>query len=469
MKDNEMKKFKYNFLSLRWMIVIVAGYMAILSGSQDGFNIVNYVNGLVIFFILSNVILYFIPLEVFKNKYFRYFVFIADIILVSLAIYLTKNSNTDFFMLYFLVIIITTLGKDIKASIVATLVASLLYLWLLINKNAVVDVYDPNVYMRIPFLFVIGLFTGFLSETVKEEETHVKDLQLIMAITNVINENMNYKVMIKLLEPLFEKIITVSDWEIGIFNESTNKFNLLRQNSEIAASEMEPEIISLLLGNGQIYKSNEFIYFPQSREKKVTGFLRIKPKNFINFKEKNYDLFITLAGEFAIVTERNKLYEQLRKLANTDRLTELYNYGYFLEHAGQVSAEKKYFAVIIIDVDNFKSYNDTYGHLSGNMCLRSIADNMKKEMAACVLGRFGGDEFIVLREGKNEDIAVFLEKFKSSMNTKFHEYDKKAGISISIGYALYPKDGNTLQEVIAAADKALYKAKQTGKDKVSYL
>ena len=469
MKDNEMKKFKYNFLSLRWMIVIVAGYMAILSGSKDGFDTVNYINALVIFFVLSNVILYFVPLVVFKDKHFRYVVFIADIILVSLAIYLTKNSNTDFFMLYFLVIIITTLGKDIKASIVATLVASLLYFWLLINKNVVVDVYDPSVYMRIPFLFVIGLFTGFLSETVKEEEAHVKDLQLIMAITNVINENMNYKVMIKLLEPLFEKIVTVLDWEIGIFNESTNKFNLLRQNSEIAASKMEPEIISLLLGNGQIYKSNEFIYFPQSREKKVTGFLRIKPKNFLNFKEKNYDLFITLAGEFAIVTERNKLYEQLRKLANTDRLTELYNYGYFLEHAGQVSAEKEYFAVIIIDVDNFKSYNDTYGHLSGNMCLRSIADNMKKEMGACVLGRFGGDEFIVLREGKNEDIAVFLEKFKSNMNAKFHEYDKKSGISISIGYALYPKAGNTLQEVIAAADKALYKAKQTGKDKVSYL
>ena len=171
----------------------------------------------------------------------------------------------------------------------------------------------------------------------------------------------------------------------------------------------------------------------------------------------------------AIVTERNKLYEQLRKLANTDRLTELYNYGYFLEQADQEFAEKKDFAIIMIDLDNFKNYNDTYGHLSGNMCLRSIADNLKKEMAACLLARYGGDEFVVLREGKNEDIADFLEKFKSNMDAKFYEYDKKVSISMSIGYALYPKDGKTLQEVLAFADKALYKAKQTGKNRIAYL
>ena len=286
MKDNELKQFKHNFLNLRWMIVIAAGYMAVFSARNDGFTAVNYINALVIFFILSNAVLYFISLEVFKKNYFRYFVFIADIILVSLAIYFTKSANTDFFLLYFLVIVITALGKDLKASIISTLVASLLYFWLIINKDAVVDVYDANVYMRIPFLFVVGLFTGFLSETVKKEETHVKDLQLIMAITNVMNENMNYKVMIKLLEPLFDKIVAISDWEIGIFHKSTNKFNLLRQNSEIAASEMEPEIISLLLDKGEIYKSETFIYFPQSREKKVTGFLRIKPRSFTNFKEK---------------------------------------------------------------------------------------------------------------------------------------------------------------------------------------
>ena len=78
MKNNELKQFKYNFLNLRWLIVIAAGYMAVFSATNYGFRAVNYINGLVLFFILSNVFLYFVSLDLFKNRYFRYFIFIAD-------------------------------------------------------------------------------------------------------------------------------------------------------------------------------------------------------------------------------------------------------------------------------------------------------------------------------------------------------------------------------------------------------
>ncbi len=467
MKNNELKQFKYNFLNLRWLIVIAAGYMAVFSATNYGFRAVNYINALVLFFILSNVFLYFVSLDLFKNRYFRYFIFIADIVLVSLAIYYTKSAGTDFFLLYFLVIVITALGKDVKASIVATVVASLLYFWLILNKDT--SVYDVNMYMRIPFLFVVGLFTGFLSETVKKEEEHVKGLRLILSITNIINENMDYAVMVKYLDPFFEKIDTIVDWEIGVLNESTGKFSLLCEGSDVAVADMDPVMVQALINKREIYKGKKYVYFPQAREKKVTGFLRIKPKNYNALTELDYDLFMTLSSELGIVIERNKLFEQIRNMANTDRLTELYNYRYFLEQVDKKYDDKTSFAVIMIDLDNFKKYNDNYGHQAGNLCLKYIADNLKKELRSCLLARYGGDEFVVLRDGKNEDIAAFLKEFKAGMDAKLLEFEKNIQVSMSIGYALFPKDGKTTQEVLAMADKALYKAKEAGKNRISYL
>ena len=323
MKENEISQFKYNFLNLRWLIVIAAGYMAVFSAEHSVFTEVNYINALVLFFILSNIFLYFLSPEFFKSRNFRYFVFLGDIVFVTLAIYLTKSGSTDFFLLYFLVIVITALGKDLKASIIATVVASLLYFWIIMKKDADVNLYDANIYMRIPFLFVVGLFTGFLSETVKKEESHVKDLRLILAITDVVNENMDYNVMVKLLEPFFKKMEVVSDWEIGVFNENTATFKLLRAGTEVVARDLEPEIVERLINKSEVYRGERYIYFPQTREKKASGFLRIEPVSFEKFFSQDQDLFMTLAGEFAIALERDRLYEQIKNLANSDRLTEL--------------------------------------------------------------------------------------------------------------------------------------------------
>ncbi|OGF44413.1 MAG: hypothetical protein A2452_06120 [Candidatus Firestonebacteria bacterium RIFOXYC2_FULL_39_67] len=467
MNTKDLVQFKYNFLNLRWLIVIAAAYMAVFSAANDGLQLVNYVNILVLFFILSNIFLYFISLEYFKENNFRYIIFIGDIILVSLGIYFTKSAGTDFFLLYFLVIVITALGKDIKASIISTIIASLLYSWLLINKD--VNIYDVNIYMRIPFLFVVGLFTGFLSETVKKEETHVKDLRLILAITEIMNENIDYYIMVQLLDPLFEKIDVISDWEVAVYDKKVKKFKLLREDDEFSASEMDPEIVDLLINQAKIYIGKSFIYFPQARDKKVTGFLRVKPKNMKEFSEQDYDLFMTLAGEFALVIERNKLYEEVKHLADMDRLTGLYNYGFFLEQSDNRVNHKKDFAIIMIDLDNFKTYNDTYGHVSGNTYLKNIANYFKSELKGCVLARYGGDEFTVLRDGKNEDIGAFLKNFKSVMDAKFIEYEKKIKVTMSIGYALFPQDGITSEEVLSKADKCLYKAKRSGKNRIAYL
>ena len=467
MSTTDLRQFKYNFLNLRWLIVIAAAYMAIFSATKEGLQYINYINILVLFFITSNIVLYFLSLEYFKENSFRYVIFIGDIILVSLGIYFTKSAGTDFFLLYFLVIVITALGKDIKASIIATIVASLLYSWLIIKKD--VSVEDVNIYMRVPFLFVVGLFTGFLSETVKKEETHVKDLRLILTITDIMNENIDYDIMVELLDPLFEKVGSISDWEVAVYDKGSKKFKLLREETEISSSEMDPEIVDLLINKAQVYKGKSFIYFPQAREKQVTGFLRVKPKNMREFSEQDYELFMTLAGEFALVIERNKLYDEIKHLADMDRLTDLYNYGYFLEKSDVRVRNNKSFSIIMIDLDNFKGYNDFYGHVAGNVYLKNIANDFKLYLKDCVLARYGGDEFVVLRDGKNDDIEAFLKNFKSTMDAKFMEYEKKIKVTMSIGYALYPKDGKSSEEVLSKADKCLYKAKESGKNRIAYL
>ncbi|MCX5777069.1 MAG: GGDEF domain-containing protein [Candidatus Firestonebacteria bacterium] len=463
MKNTESNLFKKTFLNLRWLIVIAAGYMAVFPAGNSALPLFSYINLLVFGFITSNILLYFISAEYFKKEWLRYTIFIGDIILVSLVIYFTGSAGTDFFLLYFLVIIITALGKDLKVSVIATVVASVFYYGLLAEKEGVNDI---NMYMRIPFLFVVGLFTGFLSESVKKEEENVKGLRFILAVTDIMNENINLEIMAKLLDPFFAENELISDWEIAIYENKTRKFLLLREDVEIGLSEMSPEFAELLIRKSQIYKAKEYVYFPQSREKQVIGFLRVKPKK--KFLARDYDFFMTLAGSFAIAIERNTLYNEIRHLASIDRLTDLYNYGYFLEQSEKLVKRNKDFAVIMIDLDNFKAYNDTYGHVAGNTFLRRIAYNFKEALGSCVLARYGGDEFIILRQGKNEDIDAYLKEFQAAMNVKFNDYEKKIVVTMSIGYARFIND-KTAEGVISRADRALYKAKQNGKNTVAYL
>lgn len=183
-----------------------------------------------------------------------------------------------------------------------------------------------------------------------------------------------------------------------------------------------------------------------------------------------FRIFI-LQGEAAF---RNfLLFEEVKSLAIRDGLTGLYNYRYFREMLSQqVGQSRRYgwpLSLLFLDIDNFKTVNDTLGHPQGDLVLKSLATYLKKEVReADILCRYGGEEFVVLLpQTPVEQARVMAERLREGIaRTPMGGNDLSVGITVSIGVAgLEPgMDGAAL---VKAADEALYGAKRTGKNRVA--
>lgn len=190
----------------------------------------------------------------------------------------------------------------------------------------------------------------------------------------------------------------------------------------------------------------------------------------------NFDQ-IKITVEKALETKRlqklAKEREFYKKLSNSDELTELANYRYFSETLQkETSRAKRYnrpLSLMMIDIDDFKSCNDTYGHPAGDMVLKQIALLIKKNTRGCdLVARYGGEEFsVILPETSEEEAHVVTERIRESIDKfVFKTEDGKSigNLSVTIGLSSIPKKANNKKELISTADSALYSGKASGKN-----
>lgn len=173
-----------------------------------------------------------------------------------------------------------------------------------------------------------------------------------------------------------------------------------------------------------------------------------------------------------IVTSRD--YEHTYKLAVTDGLTDMYNHRYFQEQMKlNIENAKRYntpFSLIMVDIDFFKKFNDKYGHQSGDAVLRQVAQTIKKNIRSTDIPcRYGGEEMsVILTNTKKEDAALVAQKICEAVRNR--EFELATGdwthVTISLGVATMPYDGEDVQQLIEYADKCLYIAKENGRNQV---
>jgi len=169
---------------------------------------------------------------------------------------------------------------------------------------------------------------------------------------------------------------------------------------------------------------------------------------------------------------KSRDFEYQYKLATVDGLTELYNHRYFQDTLKkQIEISKRYeqpFSLIIVDIDFFKKFNDTYGHQAGDAVLRQVADTLKKNSRATdIVCRYGGEEMSIILPNTNTEDALFnanrLNKAVAEREFQLNATDK-ANVTISVGVATFPENAETAQELIEYADKGLYWAKENGRN-----
>jgi len=166
---------------------------------------------------------------------------------------------------------------------------------------------------------------------------------------------------------------------------------------------------------------------------------------------------------------------KLKKLAITDGLTGAYNYRFFKEQLEKelirARRHKNHVSIVMMDIDFFKQYNDTHGHPAGDYVLRTIAQILRNNIRNIdIAARYGGEEFtLILIETDHGAAAIVAEKIRGLIekhNFKFENSQPSGKITVSMGVSTFPEDGKTFEELIDAADKRLYQAKELGRNRV---
>lgn len=213
---------------------------------------------------------------------------------------------------------------------------------------------------------------------------------------------------------------------------------------------------------------------PMVLKDQLLGIINLHKKAPGGFSEREIRLVQAITAQAAIAIENARLYQQTRDLSNTDSLTRLANRRFF-----QAALEKEFaqarrygtnFSLIMIDIDHFKRYNDTHGHLQGDKVLRDVAQILQDNIRAIDLAaRFGGEEFIILMPKTNKEGArAAAEKLRQCVAEREFsgatESQPEGRLTLSLGIAEFPEDADSLETLQEWADQALYQAKKDGRN-----
>jgi len=224
------------------------------------------------------------------------------------------------------------------------------------------------------------------------------------------------------------------------------------------------------------YAGKSFISIPLIHKDKIHGVLNITDKDsdagIFSMDDLNYISIII--NQAAIAIENARLYEEVTKLAITDALTGLFNHRYFQEYLlSEMNRAKRYgrpLSLVMFDIDNFKKYNDQYGHLTGDSILRNIGTILKSNAREVdIVCRYGGEEFMmILPETDAAGATAIADKIRetiSSCNQREESLVNVGPITVSGGIAQYEKKFGK-EQFIQYTDQALYQAKKEGKNKI---
>lgn len=182
---------------------------------------------------------------------------------------------------------------------------------------------------------------------------------------------------------------------------------------------------------------------------------------------------LVLALPPVLLLQRSLMHQQLQAAARTDAKTGLLNAAAWQREADTELARtvrsRRPLALLLIDIDHFKRVNDTYGHLVGDQVLVALADTLRGQLRGHdVIGRFGGEEFVVLLPGADTvESCRVAERLRGRLRRMtVPAEDGTVGVTVSVGVALAGRHGTDLIELLAAADLALYRAKESGRDQV---
>jgi len=328
------------------------------------------------------------------------------------------------------------------------------------------------------------------------------ELYILYQLTRQLSLSLNLNELFERAMTLIQEVLHLDEYSIMLLSEETGLLEIRASrglsDEIVARGRVKPGqgLSGKVAALGQpvlvadLSNSDTYIYYPGSgrhkgsylgipllaRDGRVLGVLNFHNPEPASFGEKDLKLYQAAAEQVSVSLDNALTYQITKELTNRDELTKLYNRRYFFERLEkEVERARRYqrrLSLLMIDIDHFKNYNDTFGHLHGDEVLRQLAQTLDKNLRKVdVIARYGGEEFLaLLPETDKRNAKRVGEKLRKAVEKNdFHSKQSELGpgkVTITIGISAFPTDCQDAYELLDLADKAMYYGKVQGRNRV---
>lgn len=492
--------FKISLAEIRHKLAIVNALLIIVAVGTEG----DRYDYLAAFTYLTWVLFwYLVPmLKRLSMKLLRFPLIIIDILVAGYMLAETGGLRSE--LSFFTVLPVLAAGIRCRLPgifIWSTLMAVILTGASYLSKTLILS----ELLIRITYLYLTGIFGGFLvrrtysiTEAVSEnlvklntglqklndfsqEVSGSSDLDAIFnrIIKAAHQTNPNTLVAVALFDDNGQLNIWDSSWQeewvLKYETHPLNRYNIalapilvFREPLLCADIQKHKELVGIFEG----IPVRALFIFPIVVDGEVAGSLLISADHNYILPESETQILTNIATQAGVALQNLANINQVKQQADTDGLTGLYNRRYFNEKIEEsVSRTKEdggYLSLIMMDVDNFKKYNDTFGHPAGDKLLKIVAGVVSEAVReGDIVARYGGEEFVVILKNTSRETALQIgERIRISV-ANIPSGTLKSPITISLGVGTLPDHASDRNSLLEFADQSLYYSKQSGKNRVS--
>lgn len=414
-----------------------------------------------------------------------------------------------FYFLALIPVIGAAIYWSLWKSLSLTTLVSLVYTLALVSFfNQFIDL--KELFYQLGSFYFITAMVGFFSNKERREKSqreglvrtlnqNLQELSLLYEISKELMSTVDLAESLNLVTKNLKKVVKYDFCSVRLVDQETGKVEAffledlqeeLSGKTELKEGEAvahwvagnkkalllfdteQSTLYQKLKGNPQV---KSLLSLPIISQNQIIGVLTVGAYTKARFQQEDVQILTILGSQITLMLKNAFLYHSAKKEAITDGLTQLYNYRYFQERLKKelayCGANSRSLALLFLDVDYFKQYNDTYGHPQGDQVLRTISRIIKSSVRDTDIPiRYGGEEFAVILPETNGPGAVQVaERIAQEVaQVKFPGNGKTPWVTmtVSIGLALYPEEAGNEEDLLSRADHALYQAKKLGRNRL---
>ncbi len=431
-----------------------------------------------------------------RSKQLQLYVFVPDLLTIAILARITGGMNTPFYLGFVLLAVVYALFFDRATAMTVTIVSTIVFV--AANYDTLLSPYWFGVLARGAIVTGAGWLIISIMEGERTEKAHISQLNAEISRTNeelnkritelhaiseiamVIHSTLDLDNVGKVVIDILQKILNLPACSLMIIDKKNGE--TLFAASQGVPATLPESVQSDGIGSGanvnleMTAEDGSYLKcIPLLNRAKMVAVLCSERGAIDTLTPDDIVVLSAIASELAVGIENAQLYKLTKKLSITDELTNLYNYRYLTQRLElELDRAARYvrpLSLLFIDLDDFKRYNDTHGHLAGDRALTEMAQIFKQRCRDIdIVARYGGEEFAaVLPETDISGAFVVAEKIREgAAQHRFIGKDSRRDeqITISCGVATYPVHATTADELIRQADDALYFAKTTGRNRV---